>query len=118
MIPSSSSLATLYNWFIEFKPGSTILTEDLREGHPFTSTTEENISAMRLVIETDRRTMNYLGTLGMEILAHPPYRSDLTSCDFYSFPKIKDKLLGKRFTDAEKTGTAYEKTVEATSKCK
>ncbi|GBP42145.1 Histone-lysine N-methyltransferase SETMAR [Eumeta japonica] len=45
---------------------------------------------------------NYLWTLGIEILAHPPYGPDLISCDFYSFLKINEKLRRKWFTNIEK----------------
>ncbi|GBP41508.1 Transmembrane protein 256 homolog [Eumeta japonica] len=45
----ASSLATVYNWFNEFKYGRTNLTDDLREGHPSPATIEHHISAVRLV---------------------------------------------------------------------
>ncbi|GBP12414.1 hypothetical protein EVAR_75830_1 [Eumeta japonica] len=51
-------------------------------------------------------------TLGIEILAHPPYSPDLAPCDFYSLPKIKEKLRGKWFTDAEEVVASYEKVVK------
>ncbi|GBP38694.1 hypothetical protein EVAR_22342_1 [Eumeta japonica] len=49
------SLTTVCNWFNEFKRGSTNLTDALHEGRPSTATTEDNISDMRLMIETDKR---------------------------------------------------------------
>ncbi|GBP82183.1 Alpha-tocopherol transfer protein [Eumeta japonica] len=39
-----------------------------------------------------------------------PYRSDLVPCEFYSFPKTREKLRGKWFTDIKEV---YEKAVEA-----
>ncbi|GBP37906.1 Putative uncharacterized protein FLJ37770 [Eumeta japonica] len=50
-----TSLATVYNWFNEFKRGRTNLTDDLRQGRPFMATIEDNISAVRLMIKTDKR---------------------------------------------------------------
>ncbi|GBP76725.1 hypothetical protein EVAR_11832_1 [Eumeta japonica] len=110
------SLSTLYNWFILLKRGPTNLTDDLRRGHLSMVTTEDNISAVRPMIETDKRvTYQQLRiSLGVEILAHQPYSPDLTSCHFYLFPKIKEQLLGKWFTDAEEIVPAHEKSMEAT----
>ncbi|GBP27602.1 Putative uncharacterized protein FLJ37770 [Eumeta japonica] len=51
------SLATVYNRFNEFKRGRTDLTDDLREGRLSTATTEDNISAVRLMIETFKRVI-------------------------------------------------------------
>ncbi|GBP51279.1 Putative uncharacterized protein FLJ37770 [Eumeta japonica] len=46
------SLATVYNWFNEFKRGRSNLTDDLPEGRPPTAMTEDNTSAVRLLIWT------------------------------------------------------------------
>ncbi|GBP29222.1 Putative uncharacterized protein FLJ37770 [Eumeta japonica] len=45
-------LAAVCNWFNEFKRGRTNLTDDLREGRPSTATTENDISAVRLMALT------------------------------------------------------------------
>ncbi|XP_052755359.1 protein GVQW3-like [Galleria mellonella] len=49
------SRATVYNWFNEFKRGRTNFTDDVHEGRPSTATTEDNISVVRRMIETDKR---------------------------------------------------------------
>ncbi|GBP92268.1 hypothetical protein EVAR_64057_1 [Eumeta japonica] len=49
------SAAIVHNWFDWFKSGRTNLTDDLCEGRPSAAMTEDYISAMRLVLETDRR---------------------------------------------------------------
>ncbi|GBP94310.1 Histone-lysine N-methyltransferase SETMAR [Eumeta japonica] len=56
---------------------------------------------------------DYSGSLGTEILAHPPYSPDFATCNFYLFPEIQEKLGGKTFTDAEEAVAAYEKAAEA-----
>ncbi|GBP78133.1 hypothetical protein EVAR_59927_1 [Eumeta japonica] len=66
---------------------------------------------------TTRQTTNYLETSGIEILVHSLYSSDRAACDFYLLPKIKRKLLGNWFTDAEEAVTAHEKAVKATPEC-
>ncbi|GBP16235.1 hypothetical protein EVAR_93605_1 [Eumeta japonica] len=52
----------------------------------------------------------------INILAQPCYCSYLAPCDLYLFPKIKEKLQGKWFTDAKEAVVAYENAVEATPK--
>ncbi|GBP46150.1 hypothetical protein EVAR_26596_1 [Eumeta japonica] len=47
-------LVTVNSWFNEFKRGCTNLAHDLREGRPSTVTTEDNISAVCLRIETKK----------------------------------------------------------------
>ncbi|GBP11094.1 hypothetical protein EVAR_79756_1 [Eumeta japonica] len=94
---------------------------------PSTATTEDNISAVGLMIETNMRMIyqqiqksldsarhtNNLGTLSIEILAHPSCSPNLAPCVFsYLFPKMKEELLGKWFTDAEGAVAAYKKVVE------
>ncbi|GBP54158.1 Putative uncharacterized protein FLJ37770 [Eumeta japonica] len=49
------SLATVCSWFNKFKRGHTNLTDDLRMRCPSTATTEDNISALRLMKETERK---------------------------------------------------------------
>lgn len=44
---------------------------------------------------------------GWETLAHPPYSPDLSPCDFFLFPRIKEHLRGERFSDAEAINSAY-----------
>ncbi|GBP90586.1 hypothetical protein EVAR_66624_1 [Eumeta japonica] len=91
------------------------VADDLREGCP-TVTTEDNISAYRKVVyqQIYKSTNNYLGTLG---LAHPPYSRVVSLCDFYLFPKIKEKLPGTWFMDADEARAAYEMDIEVTPKC-
>ncbi|GBP47860.1 hypothetical protein EVAR_43552_1 [Eumeta japonica] len=48
-------LCTLLNWFNEFKRGRTNLIDELCKGRPSMGTTEDDISAVRLMIETDKR---------------------------------------------------------------
>ncbi|GBP51626.1 hypothetical protein EVAR_96222_1 [Eumeta japonica] len=104
---AAPSFATVYNWVNEFKRGRNNLTDDLREGCSSIATIEDNISAVRFMIKTDktvtypqirtslsiahtaRRRINFLRALGREILDHPPYSPTLETCDFYLVSKIK-----------------------------
>ena len=39
----------------------------------------------------------YLKESGLDVLDHPPYSPDLSPCDFWLFPKLKEMLAGHRF---------------------
>ncbi len=55
---------------------------------------------------TAATTLDFLATRGVQLVTHPPYSPDLAPCDFYLFPKIKERLRGKRFDSAEDAVTA------------
>ena len=44
-----------------------------------------------------RLTTNYLDEIDVGVLPHPPYSPDLAPCDFWLFPKIKNKISGRPF---------------------
>ncbi|GBP48261.1 hypothetical protein EVAR_42980_1 [Eumeta japonica] len=70
------SFINIYTWFIEFKRARINLTDDLREGHPSTVTTEDNISAALLKIEADKRVMK----AGLTVTIPEPKDSLLSGC--------------------------------------
>ena len=39
----------------------------------------------------------YLKESGLNVLDHPPYSPDLSRCDFWLFPRLKETLAGHRF---------------------
>ena len=39
----------------------------------------------------------YLKESGLDVLDHPPYSPDLSPCDFWLFPTLKEMLAGHRF---------------------
>ena len=39
----------------------------------------------------------YLKESGLDVLDHPPYSPDLSPCDFWLFPRLKQMLTGHRF---------------------
>ncbi|GBP86386.1 hypothetical protein EVAR_63215_1 [Eumeta japonica] len=55
---------------------------------------------------TARPITNYFLMLGKETKAHPPYGPDVASCNFYFFPRIKEELGRKLFTNAEEAISA------------
>ncbi|GBP15645.1 Histone-lysine N-methyltransferase SETMAR [Eumeta japonica] len=118
------------------------MTDDLRDGGPSMATTEDNINGDESWIccydpETKRQSAqwvfpseellakvkrgrcvgkqmvaSFIRRTGIEIVAHPPHSPDHTPYDFYLFPHIKQKLRGKRSTNAEEAIAAYENAVE------
>ncbi|CAH1971917.1 unnamed protein product [Acanthoscelides obtectus] len=46
---------------------------------------------------TAQEIRQYLTEENMELLDHPPYSPDLRPNDFFTFPKIKNRLRGQRF---------------------
>ena len=39
----------------------------------------------------------YLKESGLDVLDHPPYNPDLSPCDFWLFPRLKEMLAGHHF---------------------
>ena len=48
----------------------------------------------------------YLKESGLNVLDHPPYSPDLFPCDFWLFPRLKEKLVGHRFESRCGIGSA------------
>ena len=48
----------------------------------------------------------YLEESGLVFLDHPPYSPDLSPCDFWLFPRLKEMLAGHRFESSCGIGSA------------
>ncbi|CAH1968062.1 unnamed protein product [Acanthoscelides obtectus] len=55
---------------------------------------------------TAQKTRQYLTEENVELLDHPPYSPDLSSNDFFTFPKIKNRLRG--FQSPEEAVDAFK----------
>jgi len=64
---------------------------------------------------TARRTIEFLAEKKIELLDHPPYSPDLSPNDFFTFPRIKEKLRGQRFQSPEEAVEAYKSLISTTS---
>lgn len=51
-------------------------------------------------------TTEYLNSMGVELLQHPPYSPDLSPCDFWLFKNLKKHLRGRKFVTEEELDTA------------
>ncbi|CAH1981042.1 unnamed protein product [Acanthoscelides obtectus] len=67
---------------------------------------QENASS-----HTAQKTRQYLTEENVEILDQPPYSPDLSPNDFFTFPKIKNRLRGQRFQSPEEAVDAFKNAV-------
>jgi transposase len=61
------------------------------------TTTGSFIMTTRPPAHTSLKTTEFLTNNNMVIVPHPPYSPGLAPCDFALFPKLKTKLIGRRF---------------------
>ena len=54
----------------------------------------------------------YLKKSGLDVLYHPPYSPDLSPCDFWLFPRLKEMLAGHRFESRCGTGRAVYQSLQ------
>ena len=78
---------------------------ELRKTNPFRRIILHHDNASS---HTSYQTREYLSTQKIELMGHPPYSPDLAPNDFFLFPKIKDKLRGKRFSSPEEAVEAFK----------
>jgi histone-lysine N-methyltransferase SETMAR len=55
-----------------------------------------------------RQTVPLLDQFGWDIITHPPHSPDLVPCD-YLFPKLKEHLAGRRFSDDDEVKVAVQR---------
>lgn len=55
-----------------------------------------------------REVLDAMDAWGWEILPHPPYSPDLSPCDFFLFPRIKEPMRGRRFNTEEEVNQAFK----------
>ncbi|CAH2000823.1 unnamed protein product [Acanthoscelides obtectus] len=61
---------------------------------------------------TAQKTRQYLTEENAELLDHPPYSSDLSPNNFFTFPKIKNRLRGQRFQSPDLPANEWNKCFE------
>ena len=65
---------------------------------------QDNAPVHNFILLTD-----YLTKIGIKTGPHRPYSPDLASCDFWFFPKLKEKLRGCRYETIEEMKEAVTK---------
>ena len=67
---------------------------------------QDNASVNTSILVTD-----YLTKMGIKRAPQPPYSPDLAPCNFWLFPKLKEKLRGCRYETIEKMKEAVTKVI-------
>ena len=62
-------------------------------------------------VHTSILVTDYLTKMGIKTVPHPPYSPDLAPCDFWLFPKLKEKLRGYRYETIEEMNEAVMKVI-------
>ena len=57
-----------------------------------------------------------MSDLNIEPLQHPSYSPDLTICDFFLFPTVKDHLRPRKFESREQLGTAITEALQTVTR--
>ena len=50
--------------------------------------------------------------MGIKTVLHPPYSPELAPCDFWLFPKLKEKLRGCRYERIEEMKVVVTKVID------
>ena len=50
--------------------------------------------------------------MGIKTVPRPPYSPDLVTCDFWLFPKLKEKIRGYRYETIEEMKEAVTKVID------
>ena len=67
---------------------------------------QDNTPVHNSILVTD-----YLTKMGIKTVPHPPYSTDLAPCDFWLFPKLKEKLRGCCYETIEEMKEAVTKVI-------
>ena len=68
---------------------------------------QDNAPVHNSILVTD-----YLTKMGIKTVPQPPYSPDLAPCDFWLFPKLKEKLRGCRSETIEEMKEAVTKVID------
>ncbi|GFV81363.1 protein GVQW3 [Trichonephila clavipes] len=115
------SRAQIFWWFKAFSEGRESIEDEPRSGRPSVSKNAENVVRVRDLVRSDRRRKKdlpqngsknpfsvnrFLASKNIPVAPQPPYSPDLSPCDFFLFPKLKNHLKGHHFGTLENIQTA------------
>ncbi|CAH2000306.1 unnamed protein product [Acanthoscelides obtectus] len=91
----------------KYKPREKTKTADL----PDAVKMEVKNAIYNMYSESTPKNKQYLTEENVELLEYPPYSPDLRPNDFFTFPKIKNRLRGQRFQPPEEAVDAFKNAV-------
>ncbi len=60
---------------------------------------------------TAAQAIDFLAEHGIQLVTHPPYSPDLAPCDYFLFPKCKERLCGQMISSPDEAVHAYMDTI-------
>ncbi|GFW79456.1 putative mariner transposase [Trichonephila clavipes] len=94
------SRVQVFRWFKAFSEGRESNEDEPRSGRHSVSKTAENVIRVSDLVRSDCRLT-------------PPYSPDLSPCDFFLFPKLKNHPKGQHFGTKENIQTAVTDQLKA-----
>ncbi|GFX16288.1 uncharacterized protein TNCV_4705411 [Trichonephila clavipes] len=98
------SRALVFWWFNAFSEGRESIEDEPRSGRPSVSKTAENVVRVRDLVRSDLN--RFLASKNIPVAPQPPYSPDLSHCDIFLFPKLKNHLKEHHFGTLENIQTA------------
>ncbi|GFX17120.1 protein GVQW3 [Trichonephila clavipes] len=122
------SRAQVFRWFKAFSEGRESIEDESRSGRTSVSKTAEENAQVRDLVRSEHRLKEdlrqngsekpfsvnrFLASKNIPVAPQSSYSPDLSPCDFFLFPKLKNHLKGHHFGTLENIQTAVADQLKA-----